>query len=103
MVGRGDPPKSLVVRPDRPTGGTPGPSAPGATLEVTLVFAKSTSAPNSNSERSKPVSVAGFQNRAPAGLKGAAVEAPPIERWTAPAPGRTVPNWAFALLVATAR
>ena len=103
MVGKGNAPTSLSVRPAIPTAGTPGPSAPAATLVATWLCGKSSSALASSSDRSRPDIVAGFQNKAPAASNGAAVDAPAIERLTGPVPDRIVPICALAApAVATA-
>src|SRR5438046_10689519 len=47
-------------------------------------------------EQPKPVIAPGFQYKAPLASKGAAVEAPAIERLFGPAPEMTTPNWAWA-------
>src|SRR5579872_2545154 len=102
MVGKATAPVSLSVCPSRPMGGMPGPKALAEIRELAWVCGKSSSAPASNSERPRPLIVAGFQNRAPAALNGAAVAAPPIERSTAPVPDRIGPIWACAGAAITA-
>src|SRR5437660_11385510 len=99
MLGMANAPLSLLVCPASPTGGKPGPSAPAATLELTRVCGKTNSALASISERPRPVIVAGFQNMAPAALRGAATATPPNDRLIGPVPDKIAPSCARALAV----
>src|SRR5579884_1581700 len=91
MFGSGNTPSSPLVEPDRPTGGKPNPREPAGMLEDSLVRMYNNSAPASSSEPGSPEMDAGFQYRAPLASMGAAVEAPPIERFTGPWPLRMYP------------
>src|SRR4051812_49170701 len=93
MTGSRKTPLLPPVLPDMFVAGDPLPNAPAGTRELSVVRGISRPMPNSIPAPSAVI-VAGFQYRPPAESRGAAVDAPPIDRLIGPTPLTPIPNCA---------